>query len=400
LITASWPPHRVAEADHAFQEAIHLARDEVEVHVLTTDREGLLRPAGLHVHVVSEWGWRRFPEIWRLLGDVRPRATLLIFMASFFDYSKMVVVLSAIVKTRVRGSRFATQLPAPVKRFPENKPSKFGAPVAKMRNALYARLGRFVYGALLVQSDSLLVMSVPTKRQMAAVHESLGRKTIIVPPPPLMAVVPDTPENRGVGRVRLGLHDDDFVIAFFGRMYPKKGIETTLRAFRRASEQDSRLRLAMIGGFAAPDLHWQTEGYEDMVRKLEAELDIADRVVWTGEYDAEGTDGSLFLRAADVVVLPPDTGIHIHNSSLAAAASHALPIIITEPPDGYESDLVPGENVHSFRPHDEDALVDGMLRLRRDSAYRQKLAIGSGELARRCYAWESCVEAIRNALDV
>jgi glycosyltransferase involved in cell wall biosynthesis len=156
----------------------------------------------------------------------------------------------------------------------------------------------------------------------------------------------------------------------------------------------------MIGGFAATDLHWQTEGYEDSVRKLEAELDIADRVVWTGEYDAESTDGSLFLRAADVVVLPPDTGIHIHNSSLAAAASHALPIIITEPPDGYESDLVPGENVHSFRPHDEDALVEGMLRLRRDSAYRQKLAIGSGELARCCYAWESCVQAIRSALDV
>jgi polysaccharide biosynthesis protein PslF len=400
LVTATWPPHRVAEADHAFQEAMHLARDGVEVHVLTLDREGLLRPNGIHVHVVQGWGWRYFPEVWKLLGRVRPQGTLLIFMASFYKYSKMVVVLSTIAKLRLRGSRFATQLPAAVKRFPENKRSRYGAPVDKIRNALFVHLGQFAWGTLLVHSDSLLVMSVPARRQMGELHAPLERKTIIVPSPPLMNVLPDTPENREIGRNRLGLQRDDFVFAFFGRLYPKKGIETLLRAFRRASEHDSRLRLAMVGGFSATDLHWQTEGYDETLLKLEADLNLGSLVVWTGEYDSESTDASYFLRAADVVVLPPDPGIHVHNSSLAAAAAHELPTIVTEPPDGFEAALVPGENVHAFRPYDEDALVEALLRLTRDADYRRRLAAGSGELALRWFTWDGCVAAIRNALEV
>jgi glycosyltransferase involved in cell wall biosynthesis len=399
LVAASWPPHRVAEADHALQEASHLAREGVEVHVLTTDREGLVRPDGVQVHVVEGWGWRHFPQVWRVLGRVRPQGTLLFFMASFYNYSKMVIFLPTMAKLRVRGSRFATQLSAAVKRFPENKRSGFGAPVEKVRNALLARLGRFVYGTLLVHSDSLLVMSVAQKQQMGELHAPLERKTIVVPPPPLMNIVADTPENRAVGRRRLGLQDDDFVLTFFGRMYPKKGIETLLRAFRRASEQDSRLRLAMIGGFSATDLHWQTEGYDDVLRKLEAGLNLGSRVVWSGEYDSETTDASFFLRAADVVVLPPDTGIDIHNSSLAAAAAHGLPIIATDPamPNW---DLTSGENVHAFRPHDEDALVEAILRLSRDANYRQGLAAGARDLAQRWFTWESCVADIRKALKV
>ena len=399
LVAASWPPHRVAEADHAFQEAIHLARGGVEVHVLTTEREGLVQPDGVQVHVVGGWGWRYFPQVWRVLGRVRPQGTLLFFMASFYNYSKMVVFLPTITKLRVRGSRFATQLSAAVKRFPENKRSGFGGGAEKVRNALLTRLGRFVYGTLLVHSDSLLVMSVAQQQRMGELHAPLERKTIVVPPPPLLHIVPDTPENRAIGRRRLGLHDDDFVIAFFGRIYPKKGIETLLHAFRRASEENSQLRLAMVGGFSATDLHWQTEGYDETLRKLEADLSLGDRVVWSGEYDAANTDASFFLRAADVVVLPPDTGIDIHNSSLAAAAAHGLPIIATDPrvPDW---DLTPGNDVHAFRPHDEDALVEALLRLSNDSAYRQRLAAGADELAQRWFTWDGCVADIRKALDV
>jgi glycosyltransferase involved in cell wall biosynthesis len=155
----------------------------------------------------------------------------------------------------------------------------------------------------------------------------------------------------------------------------------------------------MIGGFSATDLHWQTEGYDEELRKLEAELNLGDRVVWSGEYDAENTDASYFLRAADVVVLPPDTGIDVHNSSLAAAAAHGLPIIATDPgaPDW---DLSHGVNVHAFRPHDEDALVEALLRVRGDNAYRQRLASGASDLAHRWFTWDGCVAAIRTALEV
>ena len=367
--------------------------------MLTTDREGLVRPDGVQVHVVGGWGWRHFPEVWRVLGRVRPQGTLLFFMASFYNYSKMVIFLPTIAKLRVRKSRFVTQLSAAVKRFPENKRSGFGAPVEKVRNALLSRLGRFVYGTLLVQSDSLLVMSVAQKQRMGELHAPLERKTVVVPPPPLMNIVDDTAENRAVGRRRLGLGDEDFVIGFFGRIYPKKGIETLLRAFRRASEQDSTLRLAMIGGFSATDLHWQTEGYDEVLRKLDADLNLGSRVVWSGEYDSENTDASFFLRAVDVVVLPPDTGIHVHNSSLAAAAAHGLPIIATDPgvPDW---DLTPGEDIHAFRPHDEDALVEALLRLSRDADYRQHLAEGARALAQRWFTWEGCVADIRKSVNV
>ena len=54
-------------------------------------------------------------------------------------------------------------------------------------------------------------------------------------------------EARREGRRLLGVTHDEFVLVYFGYLYPGKGIETLLQAFGLVAQQH-KCRLVMIGG--------------------------------------------------------------------------------------------------------------------------------------------------------
>jgi len=103
-------------------------------------------------------------------------------------------------------------------------------------------------------------------------------------------------------------------VAFFR---PRKGIEILLQALAVLAREGLPVRLRAVGGF-------ETAGYEASVKGLAKELDVADRIVWTGfttDVDAE-------LAQMDLFVLPSLFGEGLPMVLLEAMAA-GVPVIGT-----------------------------------------------------------------------
>lgn len=117
-------------------------------------------------------------------------------------------------------------------------------------------------------------------------------------------------------RASLGLEPHHRVVAKVAVIRPEKDHPTFLRAGRMLMEQVPNARLLVVGG--APD-----DGIERM-RALAAELDIADRVVFTGPR----SDIPDLLGITDVAVLASYT-VECFPVSILEAAAAGVPAVCT-----------------------------------------------------------------------
>jgi FkbM family methyltransferase len=220
------------------------------------------------------------------------------------------------------------------------------------------------------------------------------RKAVILPPPPLIRMCADEPAvARKSAREALGIGDTDFVFAYWGYIYPGKGLETLLEAFRIASAPHPDMRLVLVGGsLDFPKGGMSCAEYFQMVRQLPETLGIAGRVSWTGGFRWDSDAGSRFLRAADACVLPMDYGVTLNNSSLAAAGIHGVPVISTRLPAGRDEALEHGRNVYLCRPQDPEMLAEAMQVVYEADDFRERLRSGILDLAREFHDWGTMSE--------
>jgi hypothetical protein len=130
-------------------------------------------------------------------------------------------------------------------------------------------------------------------------------------------------------------------------------------AFATVADELPNAYLAMVGGYHSPEA-WYTDGnYPIKVKNLVENLGVGDRILWSGEYEWDSDAPSEYLHASDVVVLPFDSGVFLHNSSFAAVASHGLPTIATRGADTDDA-IVDGRNVHMIPPRDVAGLTDAL----------------------------------------
>src|SRR5262249_49648990 len=145
---------------------------------------------------------------------------------------------------------------------------------------------------------------------------AVNDKSVVIPAPPLLRMCP---ENNGAARrscrESFGIKTTDLLLAYFGYIYPGKGVETLFKAFRILSEQRSNVQLIMIGGDIDLRDHFS---YIREVHMMPKQMGIDDKIKWTGAYAWDSDEGSGYLRTADICVLPFDSGVSLHNSSFAA----------------------------------------------------------------------------------
>jgi glycosyltransferase involved in cell wall biosynthesis len=220
------------------------------------------------------------------------------------------------------------------------------------------------------------------------------RKMMVIPPPAILYMIEEKGgESRKLGRERLGLGAQDFVVAYFGVIYRSKGLETLLKAFQKVAAQRKDVKLALIGGQTSV---LDGDSYFKEICELSRQLKIEDKIV-ARDYQWESTDGSLFLRAADVCVLPFDDGVTLIRSSLAGAATHGLPIITTQG-DNLESPFIDGKNVLLCRPKDPENLAAAMDSLISNPELRRRLADGALEMSREWFSWDKAIDRTVAAL--
>ena len=66
----------------------------------------------------------------------------------------------------------------------------------------------------------------------------IERKSIVIPPPPVLQMSSVNGDaGRELGRAVMGINTYEFVVGYFGYIYPSKGVETLLEAFKVVTSQ-------------------------------------------------------------------------------------------------------------------------------------------------------------------
>lgn len=394
VISAAFPPMQVGEADHTLHLCQHLAGCGADLHVLTTKTNGATNGLPFTLHpIMSEWSWSELPRLARCVRRCSPDAVLLIYIDCIYDDHPMITFTPTIVRTMLPPVRFVTTFENPIGRPPRRLPvhtrilRRFMARVVGKKDVNYR------FGTLLRDSHRIIVLSERHRNALANVWSGIGRKCELIPPPPLMRMSHEmNPRAREEVRHKLGVKPEDFVLAYIGRIYPKKGVETLLKALQIASTHTNNVQLIVIGGGVDEKVSTRISYVQDLHESCKT-LGIEDRVRWTGEYAAGTDEASVYLRAADACVLPFDHGVQLNNSSLAAAAAHGLPLITTQGNE-LEAVFVHEENVFLCQPKSPEMLADAITRVKNEPVLRERLCIGARKLADEWYSWSKAIERI------
>lgn len=175
----------------------------------------------------------------------------------------------------------------------------------------------------------------------------------------------DLPE-RGKFRKKYGLNDSQKIILYLGRIHKTKGLDLLVKAFTELSKHLNEAKLVIVG----PD-----DGYLPSLEKLIGELEISDKVLFTGPlYEREK------LRAyvdADVYVLP--SFYEIYGITVLEAMACGTPVIVTDRCG--IADVIGGQ-AGLVVPHDKEQLQHALLhmlsddKIRRQSGESGKLLVG------------------------
>ncbi len=404
VISSALPPTRIAEADLTLHLCRRLAEQGLDVHLLTSRGQSAAPPCPFAIHpVMRRWSWRDLPRAAWQIRRLGPEAILLVYLGALYGHHPMVTYLPTVARSFAPSARFVTQ----ATNVWGSRPHRDSA----ARRLIHRSVARWAggraldrhFGALLRDSHCLVAMSESHRDWLTALCPGVQHRSLVIPPPPLL---PITPEAGGVarrkGREALGVGGDELLVAYFGRIYPSKGIDTLLYAFHLASQRVAGLRMVLIGGGASHGFSGPVS-HESQLQNLAARLGLAPRIAWTGELAWDSVEASTYLRAADLCVLPFQNGVDLNNSSFATAAAHALPIVSTEAASLARA-FVHRENVFLCPPQNARAMASAIEEVAGDAELRQRLGRGAFQMSERWFNWERAirqtVEGLRGAPDL
>src|SRR5262245_2597384 len=250
LISADFPPVKSGEASHAYALGLNLARRGIDVHILTSAIKGVVNHPSFKVYpVMRRWSWTSLPVFVSFLKRCAPDGIILIFLGEMYDHHPMMTFAPTIAKTICSSIPFVTQF------------ESVGVAVAKTpawTRLIRKGIARWVTGrgtdynngTLLRDSDRVIALSDHHTMKLTQLFSHLDQKCVLIPPPPTITVCPNQGgEARARGRAALEVRDEEFLLVYYGYVYPGKGIETLLHAFRTIANRQPNARLAIIGGF-------------------------------------------------------------------------------------------------------------------------------------------------------
>jgi glycosyltransferase involved in cell wall biosynthesis len=216
-----------------------------------------------------------------------------------------------------------------------------------------------------------------------------------VAPPHKIALIPSAvdistfrPEPQAAARRRLGLDRDAQIIAYIGRIVPRKDIRTVVRALailtrRRLDEGNTdRPMLVLVGGESEdPDPAKTPEiGY---LRRLAADLGVTDSVLFVGRKQA--SELRHWYAAADVAVTTP--WYEPFGLTPLEAMACATPVIGSRV-GGIGFTIVDGETGFLVPPKDAEALANKLERLLADGDLRQRMGSAGRSRIEREFTWQ------------
>ena len=387
LVTGEYPPAVGGVGDYTALLAAHLRGAGAHVSVLTGRVPGAADEPGVR-RIVSRWGIGCWYAIESVVRAEYPHLIHIQYQAGAFDgrgavpffprwYRGTVVTGWSGLMMRLRPPTVVTfhDLLAPYL-FPKAGPlrplalrslARAGAAVIATNGEDYRQL----------QADS----TVAAKLHLIPIGSNI----------PTFPHARDRAATRQRVRARLGVGDDQLLLAYFGLVSASKGLDTLLDALQNLEGRaPGRYRLLLIGGKASETDQLRLGGADDLEGELAAR-GLTSRVTATGTLPPDEVAAQ--LAAADLAVLPYRDGASWRRGSLLAALAQGTPVVTTRPhPDhdaaGQLPVLLDGENALLVPPDDAAALAAVIAQAGDDLALRERLAAGAWALGQH-FGWET-----------
>jgi glycosyltransferase involved in cell wall biosynthesis len=390
VVCSVYPPAAAPEAAHASHLCRNLAARGQTVTLVTSKVDGPAPtdPAFAIQATMPGWRWRDMGQLKRELAASRPDAVILIYLGAIYAKHPMITYLPTICQGLKPRPVVVTQF----ENIQGSEVKSFGVRVG--RKLWEWRAGRqdieYRYGTLLRDSDAVIALCEPHLDAVAKTYPAVRAKSRVIPAPPLLTIVDDADGSaRRDTRAKLGFAEGDFVVSYFGYIYPEKGVETVLEAAAAAAKRVPNLKLMMIGG-SPKAANPRDPNYAERMRKLADDLGLGGRTTWTGHLDPEGDGASKHLHAADLSLMPFVQGIRLNNSSYSVVSSHGLPVVTTRG-EPLEADFKDRDNVLLFPPGDATAAAEAVVEVATVPTLRQGLRDGALAFSRGRASWDAVV---------
>jgi glycosyltransferase involved in cell wall biosynthesis len=195
--------------------------------------------------------------------------------------------------------------------------------------------------------------------------------------------------DKTSARLKLGLEPEEPLILQLGRLVPRKGVDTVIRAFRRAVRQNHiRARLLIVGGESEePDPRLTPE-----IGRLSAianEEGVADRVTFVGRRRRELL--KYYYSAADVFLTTPlyePFGI----TPLEAMAC-GTPVIGSKV-GGVKFTVKDGETGYLVPANQPEAIAERIAYLYQNPLCRDRLSRQAIQRAKAVFTWQKVASAV------
>jgi glycosyltransferase involved in cell wall biosynthesis len=376
LVTGEFPPMQGGVGDYTNELARALLEQGAEVTVITSVKaaSGERQAPGVRVvPVFGRWGWRTWRYIPAILRRYEADIVHIQYQAAAFKMHPAINLLP----WRLRWSR---QRPVVMVTFHDLRVPYLFPKAGPVRWWTILALARY--------SDAIIVTN-PQDWDRLAAYEWM-RSLHLVPIGSNIPCAPPPDYDRTRWRARLGLREDQALLAYFGFLNASKGGETLIEALHRLVQAGRDVHLLMIGGKVGDSDPTNVAYLEQIDRLIEAR-GLNGRVLWTGFVSDAEVSGH-FL-AADVCVLPYRDGASFRRGSLMAALTHGVPVVTTHPQEVSRPlpvsmpRLEDGVNARLVPPDDPAALARAVESLLDAPEERRRLGAAAAKLA-RAFAWD------------
>ena len=369
LVTGEYPPDQGGVGDFTHELGQALKELEQQVHVITGKskiQDPKSKIPGLTVHRVVD-GWRRgcWGQLLQLARELGLDVLNVQYQAAAYG---MHPAINLVPRRR--------EHPPVVVTFHDLKVPYLFPKAGPLRWCVVRALARRADGVIVTNREDY----VRLEGEIPTIRLSLVPIGSNIPP------VPAPGYDRQAERARWGVGPDDLLLGYFGFLNESKGGEELMQALAVLRDRGVPAHLLMIGGRVGTS-DPANRAYAERVEKLVDDLDLRQRVHWTGY--TRPMLVSAGLLATDVCVLPYRDGVSFRRGTLHACLAHGRAVVTTLPAVPLP-DVEDGDNMLLVEPRDPHSLADAVTRLSAEaegSPLRARLEAGAAALAAE-FTWE------------
>lgn len=195
-------------------------------------------------------------------------------------------------------------------------------------------------------------------------------------------------ESSAVIRARWKIPENAFIVGIVGRLEPGKGQYYLLKAGKLLQGEIPHLHLMIVGEETV-----NLKGEAERLRRIALELDLSDRVVFTGYQHPPG----VVVPAFDIAVLASKK--ETFGNVLVEAMALEVPVIGTNA-GGVPEIITDGENGLLVPPEDPAALAEAILLLYHEHQLRRRFSETGLKTVQSRYSLESHITGLEKSLGI